>query len=28
MSSHFGLFVDVMVSGVAHLCQLQKMTVV
>jgi hypothetical protein len=28
MSSHFGLFVDVMVSGVAHLSQLQKVTVV
>jgi len=28
MSSHFGLFVKVMVSGVAHLCQQQKATVV
>jgi hypothetical protein len=28
MSSHFGLFVDVVVSGVAHLCQLQKVTLV
>jgi len=28
MPSYFGLFVDVMVSGVAHLCQLQKATVV
>jgi hypothetical protein len=28
MSSHFGFFVDVIVSGVAHFCQLQKVTVV
>jgi len=27
MSSNFGLFVDVMVSGFAHLCQLQNVTV-
>jgi len=28
MSPHFGLFVDVVLSGVAHFCQLQKVTVV
>jgi len=28
MSSHFSLFVDVMVSGVAHLGQLQNVNVV
>jgi hypothetical protein len=28
MSSHFSLFVDDTVSGVAHLCQLQKLTAV